>query len=432
MSDRAALEPVFPFGEPGQPVELFDGPATVGVRPARRLRVFVDMSGDMKVRWVAEDADLYVPLAETDLTFDHPGLGQVSVTGSVARDSGSGTVQTGALGSPDALLDNVVVHWANLPWILPAQGLERATPTSRASWSGSWTAEAGGWSLRLDVRPDHSTVMTSDVMGIAAVLTHTGELRRTDAAAFSPDDAADAIYMWQVILSFAFGRWVPPVAPVGFRGSAPAWEQWGSWRDSPAFGHLAWCDSHNGDGLREASRLMGAAWQDPARHDIVRYVAHHLIAANETRTTTEARIMLVQVALEYLSWTVHVLSGRRSASEHQKRGAVGAAERHLRELLDAAGIGAQIPPGLPALLAYATAEGFADGPAAVTALRNLLVHPKNAGDPYRIEGALSDAWRLLGEYGELLLLHWLGYQGHYLPRTEPHIFAHDRRRVPWA
>jgi len=431
MPETAPLEPVFALGLPGQPVALFDGPATVGGDAVRRLRVFADMSGDMKVRWVAEDADLRLPLADTDLGFDHPRLGPVSVIASVTRDSGAGTVQAASLGGPEQPLDRVVIHWANLPWIHPAGALESHTATKNRSWSGSWTGRAGGWELRLDVRPDHSAVMTADAMGVAAVGTHTGELVRADGSVFSREDAAGALYMWQVILSFAFGRWVPPVAPVGFRGSTPVWEQWGSWRDSPAFGHLAWCDSHNGDGLREAARLIGAAWEDAGRHDVVRYVSHHLIAANETRTTTEARIMLIQAALEYLSWAVNVLSGTRSASKHQERGPVGAAERHLRELLGAAHIDVRIPAGLPALREYAATGGHADGPAAVTALRNVLVHPKNAGEPYRVEGALSDAWRLLGDYGDLLLLHWLGYTGSYLPRTEPGIFAHDRRRVPW-
>jgi hypothetical protein len=427
-----ALQPVFPFGSPGEPIVLFDGSATAGGEPVRRLRVSVDMSGAMKVRWVAEEADVRLPLDQTELAFEHPRLGNVSLTASVTRDSGAGTVQHASLGSPRAALDRVVIHWANLPWILPADGLERRAATGRASWSGRWTGQAGEWTLGLDVRPDHAAVMTPDAMAVAANVTHTGELRRTDGVPFTPAAAADAIYMWQVVLSFAFGRWVPPIAPVGYSGPAPVWEQWASWRDSPAFGHLAWCDAHNGDGLREAARQFGAAWQDPDRQDVARYVSHHLIAANDSRMTTEARIMLIQAALEYLSWVVHVLSGARSAREHQARGAVGPAERHLRELLETAKIDPQIPFGLPGLRGYATAGGYADGPAAVTALRNLLVHPKDASEPYRAEGALTDTWRLLGEYGDLVLLNWLGYTGTYLPRTEPGIFAHARRSVPWV
>ena len=36
------------------------------------------------------------------------------------------------------------------------------------------------------------------------------------------------------------------------------------------------------------------------------------------------------------------------------------------------------------------------------------------------------------ELGELLVLHRLGYQGHYVPRTMKGGWAHDRVAVPWA
>ena len=52
-----------------------------------------------------------------------------------------------------------------------------------------------------------------------------------------------------------------------------------------------------------------------------------------------------------------------------------------------------------------------------------LVHPKDAGEPYR-------AWRLVTEYGELLLLHRIGYKGKYLSRTDTGEWANSIP-VPW-
>jgi hypothetical protein len=113
---------------------------------------------------------------------------------------------------------------------------------------------------------------------------------------------------------------------------------------------------------------------------LVWHVCHHLIAANHSSTTLEARIMLVQATLEYLSWVKYVLSGVRSGREHKNINA----HDHLKELLVDANISKDIPAGLPALQQFATDEGLADGPEVVTRLRNRLVHPKDAREPYRI------------------------------------------------
>jgi hypothetical protein len=321
----------------------------------------------------------------------------------------------------------VIAHFTNLPWILPADGL----PDARSSWLGRRLFSGGGWDLTLDVRPDHDVVSRELRHSVVFAITHVGELRRTDRSAFTGQQASDALYAYQVGLSFALGRWIAPVAPVGFDGDGhPVWELWAPWRCDPMFGHLSWWDSHNGDDLADFLRLYLRAWFNPNEHDVFRHVAHHMIAANERRMTVEARIMLIQAALEYLSWVTYVLAGHRSAGKHNE--GRSRAERHLRELLEKASIPRQIPQDLTALLRYAADENLADGPAALTSLRNRLVHPKDASEPYRIERLVSDAWRLAGEYGDLLLLNRLGYEGHYVPRTRTGGWAHDRLKVPWA
>jgi hypothetical protein len=72
-----------------------------------------------------------------------------------------------------------------------------------------------------------------------------------------------------------------------------------------------------------------------------------------------------------------------------------------------------------------------DGPQVLSWLRNRLVHPKDAGEPYRIEDVVSDAWQLVTEYGELLLLHRIGYQGKYLPKTVKSEWV-ESVPVPWT
>jgi hypothetical protein len=137
--------------------------------------------------------------------------------------------------------------------------------------------------------------------------------------------------------------------------------------------------------------------------------------------------MLVHAALEYLAWVTYVLNGKCSRKKYRE----APAEDRLRDLLKDAGIDPAIPSGLQALQRFAQEERLADGPAALTRLRNRLVHPKYAGEPYHIEGLVTEAWRLSTEYGELLLLGRIGYRGKYLPRTNMGQWV-DSIPVPWT
>jgi hypothetical protein len=155
---------------------------------------------------------------------------------------------------------------------------------------------------------------------------------------------------------------------------------------------------------------------------VTRHVARHLIVAHHHGTTIEAKIMLVHAALEYLSWVTYVLGPlRRSESHHDRKDKfTGAAPAtwHLQELLCDANIDPAIPAGLVGttkraqeMQPSASANQVIDGPEVLTWLRGRLVHPKDAGEPYRIEDLVTEAWRLVTEYGELLLLHRIGYTG---------------------
>ena len=156
----------------------------------------------------------------------------------------------------------------------------------------------------------------------------------------------------------------------------------------------------------------------------------------------EARIMLVHAALEYLSWVSYVLPpGTRSASHHDRNDMLTGAPPavwHLQELLSGADIDTAIPPGLVAMTRRAEEmepsarpNQAIDGPEVLTWLRGQLVHPKDAGEPYRIEDLITEAWRLVTQYGGLLLLHRIDYKGKYLPRTDMGQWLKSVP-VPWA
>lgn len=161
---------------------------------------------------------------------------------------------------------------------------------------------------------------------------------------------------------------------------------------------------------------------------MIRHLAHHIVSSHHPGTTLEGRIMLARAGLEFHSWAYAVLGGRRSATKHRDLNA----ETRLSELLEHAVLSPTIPSSLTALTQFAVENDIAEAATAIVRVRNRLTHPKDANEPYRIDNLLTDTWRLVVEYAQLMLLHHLDYYGSYLPLTRIGGFAHDRVSVPWA
>jgi len=360
------------------------------------------------------------------LSFEHPTLGRVDLPASVDGSTASGSFIDAQLGDHAAMAVRVRIHWLNVPSIYPSQRLVQ----EGQMWAGRWTCTGGGWVVTIDERVDLAECVALARGSRKSIMSHVGELRREDGALFSADDAHTALFDLQFALSFALGRWVAPVIVAGVDSSdAVVWERWSAWRCDPFHAFVyKWWDTHTGDDLAAFVTAFLSECTDPDRREAARYLAHHAIAANNSETTLEARVMLAQAAIEYLAWVTYVLEGgRRKKDQNDKH-----AEDVLRELLDVAGISSAVPAELAALTGLVTGVPNADGPRVLTWLRNRLVHPKDAGEPYRIEGAVLQAWQLSISYLELLLLHRLDYRGMYLPRYPPGGWSHDSQRVPWA
>ena len=51
------VHPVYPFGDPGAPIELYSGPIAVDSIGPWEGRIFADLAGDLQVRWSGTRAD---------------------------------------------------------------------------------------------------------------------------------------------------------------------------------------------------------------------------------------------------------------------------------------------------------------------------------------------------------------------------------------
>ena len=133
-----------------------------------------------------------------------------------ARGIEGGWSNGATFGNDNAPLDRVIAHWFNLPnWHGPVSLEETTTAGEHRLWRGRWVFEAEGWMITLDVRHDHSAVWTDLQKSDVRVMTHVMEIRRMNGSAFTGREAEPVLGAMQIGMSFALGRWVAPLLPVG-------------------------------------------------------------------------------------------------------------------------------------------------------------------------------------------------------------------------
>jgi len=201
----AATSPIYPFGEPGHDIVIHEGDIEVVGIGVGVGAISMTTNGSLFIEWDVELPTQGMELGDVTLRLHRPELGTVEVDATVNHSGGRGWIGSASLQSGDQL-SRITAHWVNLPWILPAKGLHEVS----RSWAGLWEAQGAGWHMTLSSRPDLGRVIPLIKRSRHFGVTYAGELRRIDGSSFDVDSAADALYGWQVALSFALGRWVAP------------------------------------------------------------------------------------------------------------------------------------------------------------------------------------------------------------------------------
>jgi hypothetical protein len=153
------------------------------------------------------------------------------------------------------------------------------------------------------------------------------------------------------------------------------------------------------------------------------------LAAND-RTTgigVDAALILAQTALELLAWNYCVKERRMVSEAAFKPRGLTAADK-LRLLLSATNVPKEIPPQLKSLH-HKPGGKWADSTAAITGVRNSLVHPDEESRPD--DDTYYDAWRLSMHLIELILLRLCEHKGKYSNRLETRR-AGTVVPVPWS
>ncbi|ONF73725.1 hypothetical protein [Amycolatopsis keratiniphila] len=433
------LVPVFPFNEPGEGIQLYEGPLMEAEGQELDGKILIRCGSQLRVVWRLDE---HPPSLWTFNALTEPSIrlrvhlpSGVHELAALKGNLSEGTVQGQTLGSDTAPLQRVLLHWMNLPAIHSPTLIFHSDGEHQGWRTGRWRFQLGPWKITLDSREDYKRVW--EILGREHnfAITHIMEITRADGGNFTAMEFAPLQQALHFGFSFAFGRWVGPTGPIGMDSTGSiVWQQWGDFFCEPGrSGGLAWLYHIYNEDLCDLLTRVYAAFADPDRSHTTHMLLAMAVESNQAGRV-EQRTMTVFSALELLTWVTLKLGKGLSKSQYNKLLAQG----RIRILLNTASIDTGIDSRRqPTLAQFANSELSTDrpidGPAAVSEVRNRLVHPNSPQDDlYHLDGLVTDAWLLSRQYLNLLILHWLGYKGAYQSVLGPGGWAGDSDPVPWA
>ena len=260
-------------------------------------------------------------------------------------------------------------------------------------------------------------------------ITHVGKIEKVDGSLYSSDEAKAIFEALFYFFSFVRGFWVHPQLPIGVnRKNNKIWEVWESFYVNPWQSVLTWFDNNHGSILSDLFPGFMRAWQHPQWQETIKAAIYWYTRGNIQSSGTDGSIVLIQSALERLSWEYHVNIKESLSPKDVERLPASAC---IKLFLSQAGIPLEVPPELKSMASIAKEKNI-DGPSTFTNIRNRIVHPgkkKGGIDPQK--APLFECWNLGLWYLELLLLHIFEYQGKYANRLKLGRWAGEVEELPW-
>lgn len=330
-----------------------------------------------------------------------------------------------ACGDENISISEVVFHLFNLPRIFSGQRTIETRDATRLAVEHI-VLLGGPW--RIEVRSlgeiDDVLKKVKEVGGYG--LTHVGCVRKAAGSSFKGVEAAEVLLALRTFFSFACGLWSFPVCSVGFgAGGERVWEWWSppakEWQYVES-----WFDPHRGDQLERLFPGFIAKWEEPTWREALQEATHWHVKSN-TVLGADAGIILTQTAIERLAYEYAV---REKKLIHRSGFEKITSSDEFRLLLSSLEIPIDLPAPSVNLRALAAKRSWVDGPHAITAIRNSIVHPENQ-DRMQYTCAYREAWTLGLWYLELAILRLCGYTGTYSNRLLQGKWAGQVENVPW-
>lgn len=319
---------------------------------------------------------------------------------------------------------------------------------------GGLRFDAGDWEFTFTMRPDASPddVLKRIRRKSERTVTYVGMIRRKDKQPFLPSLTTTVLDVLDFALAFALGRTPACVLPVGWVGDDAVWTRWhvGRWVDLVGVRAHSWLDElHTGVQLRELIERLLAIRGDTLRWDVFEHALGYYLTAQDT--TPQMQCNLAVPALTFMSEASLVAVCPPGHPQRMGKGAwndLGVQEQ-IRRLLTSMAAGTDVPAHFADLNQARVAEhaasaaAYAQNPSrpvpaptdALTVLvkmRNDVAHPKRS----RVQHYDIKQWVEAADCGiewlMLALLHWIGYDGRYMPSTALYGHADSSVTVPWA
>lgn len=305
-----------------------------------------------------------------------------------------------------------------------------------AVWKGRLLLKHESWVVTIDSVRAATTLRKTLTADGGYAITHVGSVRLDSSRPFPLVDALDLLDGLYYFLSFTRGIWCGPVLPVAFESGTKVWSRWAPQRIRPWQERRSWFPDHEYSQAESLCTAFSgfldlwakATWKEPLKNAI-----HLYIEANMDAGGVEGGIVLVQTALELLSW-VYLVEDRASKVTSARKFDDRVAEGRIRDLLKTLSIPTDLPDDLVDLASAAIVLGTSDGVDTFVSLRNAIVHPKRSkrdkvtaiGTAARIQALSLGLW-----YLELILLRLFRYGGVYYSRLRSGYREDVREPVPW-
>jgi hypothetical protein len=298
-------------------------------------------------------------------------------------------------------------------------------------WHGRLPLRGNGWEIDLDARRQNRQLREWLKEHGGYTVTHVGSLRRSDGTDFTPEQALDVLVLLQTVLSFAAGRHVAPLLPVGHDKAGSA--VWSSWRMpllDPWSGPQRFADLHYANHWIELFECFAAIWDDKFRGEEVAYRALRFYLDANHGTTMQLALSTAQAGLELLAY-IHLVEDHALLSPKQYKDGIRSAHENFSDYLTQHLIDDAIDAtATPALLSAAARAGCVTGPELLTRMRNGVIHPSRR-KPKFTAAEWFEARQLALRYLILGILAYINYQGTYRDPLDPGKYEGTVAKMPW-
>lgn len=442
------ITPVYSHDEPNEPIPLYSGNGSLSFRqrdtdadlefffewarrPATEFEAtveghpgeFLNPSGSDKKVVKVDELGIDCPFVTRQSQYRLP-RNQFSVRG--------GFDQALLAGTPSSI-DALVFHIPNF-YNYHGKRVQTAKPGNTKSWAGRLDLDGGEYRITVDRLGSYDNEKRRELKRAGGYrLTHVGQAQRKDGDEFTATAATDLLTELHYFFSFLRGAWCGPILATGFKNGD---RQWSYWDHSPLLSEwrapISWFPANEPTGAGDLLSEFRSLFADSLWNEALRHVIHWYCEADGNAGGLEGSIVLIQTALERLSWAYLVEDKKKYGSGQFDS---WPASKRFSELLTDLGIPDGLPSYPPEIQKVADTLNANKGTEVFARLRNSIVHPE-PGNRSKIQGispTQRNRVKQLGlEYLELSLLSLMGYDGVFESRIRRRTGMESPIDVPWS